>query len=158
MFKFSRRITPVMASVLLFASTACTMGKPVENDPKQRLKDYISASFNVSDVEGRKTLESFLTGEAKSRLAAWSNEQFIKAFVDSKRQFVKLVFREDKSISPQETHIVYELTYLDAGRGADAKVTNKKLSHLVLDKDKWLIREVRNIKELVEYQNEMSLP
>ena len=132
--------------VMVFAALtlgSCTSNKAFENDPKKRLQDYISESFNIKNEEGRKTLEAFLTGEAKSRLAVWSDEQFRKAFIDNKRQFVKLVFREVKTVSPQEVHIVYELTYMDQTRGgaeagsearpSDAKVTAKKLCQLIQD-------------------------
>lgn len=142
----------------LFALAACSLNRTGDATPKKRLQDYISLSFSVRNESDRKELQSFLTGAAQSRLAAWSDDQFRKAFIDSKRQFVKLVFREVKDVSPKEVHIVYELTYLDKSRGGDAKVTNKKLSQLVQEKDQWFIKEVRNIKELVEYQNEMSLP
>ncbi|MGK5087243.1 hypothetical protein WDW86_06765, partial [Bdellovibrionota bacterium FG-2] len=89
---------------------------------------------------------------------AWSEEQFRQAFMDSKRKFLKLVFRETNKGSDKEVNITYELTYLDQSKGHDAKVTAKKLCSLVLDQGKWLISNVRNIKELVEYQNELSLP
>ena len=152
-----------LSIIALMAFVSCTSGKISDNDPKKRLQDYISESFNIKNTEGRKLLESFLTGEARSRLAAWSDEQFRKAFVDSKRQFVKLVFREVKNVSPHEVHVVYELTYMDQSHGdpakpSDTKVTAKKLCELIQENEKWFIKEVRTIKELVEYKNEMSLP
>ena len=152
-----------MSILAALALVSCTSNKTSENDPKKRLQDYISESFNIKSLSGRKTLESFLTGEARSRLAAWSDEQFKKAFVESKRQFVKLVFREVKNVSAKEVNVVYELTYMDqshgeSGAASDAKVTAKKVCELVQEGDKWFIKEVRSIKELVEYKNEMSLP
>jgi hypothetical protein len=124
----------------------------------KQLADYISKSFAVRSPEDRSQLLAYLTGESKNRLSAWSDEQFRQAFVDSKRQFLKLLVREMKPVSPKEMSITYELMYNDQGRGHNAKVTNKKLCTMVLQDGKWLISDVRNIKELVEYQNEMSLP
>ncbi len=144
--------------IALLALAGCMNNSSSDRDPKQRLKDYISVSFSVSNDETRKTLLGFLTGDAKNRLAAWSDEQFHKAFVETKRQFVKLVFRDVKNVSPEEVHIVYELTYLDQGKGVDAKVTNKKLCQLVKESGNWFIKDVHSMKELVEYQNELSLP
>jgi hypothetical protein len=137
---------------------ACTPGGPVIEDPKHRLTDYISKSFAVQSPQDREALAAYMTGEAKNRLLSWSDEQFRAAFIDFKRTFVKLVIREIKNASPKEVGITYELTYLDQNRGKDAKVTNKKLAQLVLDNGKWFINDVRNIKETVEYRNEMSLP
>jgi hypothetical protein len=148
----------VSALLVCFALSACNRGPSVPEDPKRRLSEYISRSFSVKSVQDREDLLTYLTGEAKTRLAAWSPDQFHSAFIESKRQFIKLVFNEMKSVSPNEVNITYELTYLDQGRGHDAKVTNKKLSYLILQQGRWLIRDVHNIKELVEYRNEMALP
>ncbi len=146
--------------LVLLGLSACTDSKDFEN-PKKVLSSYISKSFSIQNVEQRTDLEAFLVGDAKTRLASWSDEQFEHAFIDVKRKFVKLVIKEVKKISDQETSITYELSYFDRSRsqtGHDAKVTNKKLCHLVKRNGKWLIRDVKNIKELVEYRNEMALP
>jgi hypothetical protein len=146
--------------VLLAASigSACNRGPELPDDPKGRLKDYISKSFNIKNTSDRQALVAFLTGDAKIRLSAWSDDQFREAFVESKRQFQRLAFREAKTISASEVNITYDLTYVDQSRGADAKVTNRKLARMVKEQGKWMIADVKNIKELVEYSNEMSLP
>jgi hypothetical protein len=146
----------VTASLLLAAS--CTRSGQAPDDPKRRLTEYISHSFAVKDAGDRARLADYLTGDARARLTSWSDEQFRQAFIESRRQFIKLAFREVKPLSPTSVNITYELTYLDQGKGRDAKVTNKKLCQMTFDKGKWLISDVRNIKELVEYRNEMSLP
>ncbi len=150
-------LLPVLLLAAVFAG-ACSPRGEFREDPKKRLTDYIAKSFAVKNVEDRKALQSYLGGTAKVRLSAWSDDQFQQAFIESKRKFLCLVFLEVKSPTPTETSITYELTYLDQSRGRDAKVTNKKLCRLVLEQGKWNIHEVRNIKELVEYQNEMALP
>ncbi len=138
--------------------TSCTTAVNPAGDPTKRLSDYISRSFAVRGAADRDILAEFLTGEAKQRLVAWSEEQFLMAFVDSKRQFLKLAIAEQKAISENETNVTYELSYIDQTRGRDAKVTNKKLCRMVLENGSWMIAEVRNLKELVEFRNEMSLP
>ncbi len=154
----SKRVLKLAAAVVLATGlSACFGEKPVSNDPKVRLQEYISRSFAVDAVEDRQEMLGYLGGTAKTRLAAWTDEQFRRAFVEQKRQFVKLAFKEVKPVSPTEVNITYELTYLDQGRG-DARVTNRKLSQLVLENQRWVIAEVRNINELIEYRNEMSLP
>ncbi len=137
---------------------ACTQKSKELDDPKGRLTEYISVSFSIKGLEDRKTLLTFLTGEAKQRLELWSDEQFLGAFVDSKRQYMKLSFKEVKAVSPDEMAITYELTYLDQSKGKDAKVTNKKLCEMQRLDGKWYIASVKNIKELIEYRNEMALP
>ncbi len=152
----SNKKTAVLFLIALLQ--ACTPQKAGPNDPKQTISEYISKSFSVSATEEKMVLAGYMTGEAKNRLQAWSDDQFRQAFMDSKRQFLKLVFREIQKPSDHEVNVTYELTYLDQSKGHDAKVTAKKLCSLVLDQGKWLISDVRNIKELVEYQNELSLP
>lgn len=136
----------------------CSSSRRTANDPQAFLQDYISQSFAVNQVRDRDVLIRYLTGAAKTRLAAWSDEQFVEAFISSRRQFVKLVFSEVKTQNPKEVAITYELTYLDQSKGHDAKVTHKKFAQLVRSDEKWLISEVKNLKELIEYKNEMSLP
>jgi hypothetical protein len=141
----------------------CTPRLDPSQDPRKSLTDYISQSFSIKTRDDRSRLLVFLTGDAKSRLAGWSEDQFREAFLESKREFLKLSFKEVKNVSSAEVQITYELSYIDPGRNRDgkkheAKVTNKKLCQLVLDQGKWLISDVRNIKELVEYKDEMSLP
>ncbi len=146
----------VTTSLMMFA-IGCPKNSNNVNDPKQRLIDYISQSFAIKEAADRSKLIAFLTGGAKNRLLAWSDEQFKEAFVDSKRQFIKLSIREIKSTTDQQTNITYELTYTDQKKGVDARVTHKRMCELVLEDGKWYIREVHNIKELIEYKNEMSL-
>jgi hypothetical protein len=147
-----------VCALLAVFSGSCTRDRDISQDPKRRLTEYISKSFAVSGVGDKKMLESYLTGDARARLAAWSDEQFEAAFIRAKRQFVKLVVRETKKVANEEVNITYELTYLDQGKGLDVRVTNKKLCTMVLEQGKWLIREVRNVKELIEYRNEMTIP
>lgn len=147
----------LVSGALVLSAAACAKKTGGENDPKQRLVDYIAQSFKITDVRDREKLVSYLTGGAKNRLIAWSDEQFREAFIETKRQFIKLAIRELKSPSETETNITYELTYTDQSKGVDARVTHKRMCELVLENGKWFIREVHNIKELIEYKNEMSL-
>jgi hypothetical protein len=144
---------------LIFGSFACTNEQQVAKDPKQKLNDYITKSFSVKSLGDRNELLGYLTGEAKARLASWSDDQFRDAFVDSKRQFSKFAVKEVKNFSPAQTEITYELAYNDKDKsGSDTKITNKKMAEMVKENGTWFIKDVHNIKELVEFKNEMSLP
>ncbi len=147
-----------LLSMALMLASACSPSKNGIDDPKHRLTDYISKSFAVQGPQDREAMAGFLSGDAKNRLLSWSDDQFRAAFIESKRQFVKLLVREIKNVSPKEVSLTYELTYLDQSKGKDTKVTNKKLAQMVLDQNRWFITDVHNIKETVEYRNEMSLP
>ncbi len=146
------------ATKVFSEKTGCTSKNSGANDPKGRLQEYISRSFAVSRLEDRESLMEYLTGDARKRLMLWSDEQFASAFIDSKRQFVKLLFPELRMKSENEAEITYEITYFDQGRGHDAKVTNRKLCQMVRDKGQWFIQDVHNIKELIEYRNELTIP
>ena len=97
--------------------TSCTTAVNPAGDPTKRLSDYISRSSR-SGRRGPRYPGEFLTGEAKQRLVAWSEEQFLMAFVDSKRQFLKLAIAEQKAISENETNVTYELSYIDQNHGS----------------------------------------
>jgi len=140
------------------ALAACQSSQEGMDDPKKQLTNYISKSFAIRSLDDRKDLLDFLAGETKERLRTWSDDQFRQAFIDSKREFIKLAIVDMKKQSPEEANITYELTYLDQERGKDAKVTARRLARMREEGGRWLIQEVRNVKELVEFRNEMALP
>jgi hypothetical protein len=144
--------------ITLSLLVSCTQGPKDLEDPKRVLSEYISQSFNVRGPEDRNVLLGYLTGEAKIRLAAWSDEQFLTAFTDTKRIFKKLLVREVKPVSEGKVEITYEIIYLDQTPGRDARITNKKQTQLRFESGRWMIAEVKNVKELVEFNNEMALP
>lgn len=148
----------LLAVLSFFVLAGCSDHEKAATDPKLRLNEYISKSFNAKSIQDKDEMMGYLTGEARVRLSGWSEDQFREAFIDSKREFLKLAFKEINPVSPDETNITYEISYLDKARGSKVKVTNKKMSRMVHESGKWMIRDVQNIRELIEYQNEMSLP
>ena len=150
-------------SILLGLWVGCTRQPQVVGDPKQRLTEYIVRTFSIRSETDKDFLLGYLTGDVKGRLESWSKEQFREAFIERKREFIKLTIREIKKISDQEVEITYELKYNElgskiAGHSSSAMVTNKKLCQMVLVQGKWMISDVRNIKELLEFKDELSLP
>ena len=142
------------ATVFLLFMGACNSKPLVSSDPKQVLTEYISVSFSAKVPQDRNRLISFLTGETKQRMQNWSDDQFLLAFVENKRKFVKLAFKEIKSMSESEYLITYDLVY----DTPTARVTHRKLAQLLKPQSEWLISDVKNIKEVVEYRNELSFP
>ncbi|MCC7440187.1 MAG: hypothetical protein IT285_01050 [Bdellovibrionales bacterium] len=137
--------------------SACTGGGgPLS--PKKRLETYVSHSFAVSDAGDRSKLASFLTGDALDRLQAWSDDEFKAAFVDNKRKFHSLRVVRQTAVSAEEVTIEYELTYFDKSGQYEARVANRKLAELVLIDRDWLIKQVRNVQEVVEYKDALTLP
>lgn len=150
---------------------SCTPNSDLGQDPKKTLSEYVQLSFSVKKPEDRVKLSSLLAKDLRARLESWSEDQFKAAFLDSKRAFLKFSIKELKNISPVEAQITYELTYLDEvhlpesqkslsldEKPRQAKITNKKLCQLTYDQGKWLISDVRNLKELVEYRDELTFP
>jgi hypothetical protein len=159
----TRVVLPFLAGLALtIAVFGCTQKQEGQSDPKRRLNEYISQGFAVKGVQDRTQLVSYLTGEAKTRLESWSDDQFRQAFIESKRQFVRLAFKELKSVSDSEVGITYELTYqtnyADLEKVShDARVTNRRLAQMKRENGQWYIAEVRNIREVVEYKDEMQV-
>jgi hypothetical protein len=154
-------LAAALALIALVGSGCQNRGGGGADDPRGRLSEYVTESFAVKGPEGRAKLLTQLTGDAKTRLAAWSDEQFMEAFVDAKRIFRKLTILEIKEIEAgAKTNVTYELAYLTkSADGHETRFTQRKMSTMVREGGgPWLIAEVRSLKELVEYQNEMSLP
>lgn len=157
-----RALALFSAMALGAAVAGCTRAPEIGGDPKARLTEYIQGSFNVKGISDRQRLLGILSGDARTRLAAWSDDQFREAFMSARRELLKISFKEVKPINPAEVSVTYEVVYTDKGRAnssGPAKVTNKKLAQMVRGADGgWTIADVHNIKELIEYSNEMSLP
>ena len=103
-------------------------------------------------------MESLLTGDTRSRLEAWNDEQFQRAFVEQKKTFKELKILENRKVSPQEVILVYELSYQQGPQDKGVRITQRKLGTLVREQSDWKIKEVRSIRESIEYLEELSLP
>lgn len=162
MFKWKVLPNYLFGMILLLGLQGCNRGPEFAIDPRGRLSEYIARSFSIKNVDEKDQLLAFLKGDARTRLESWSNDQFKAAFIESRREFLKLAIREVKEITSSEVQITYELTYIDRKpskeKSHESKVTNKKLCQMILENGKWYISDVKNLKELVEFQNELSLP
>jgi hypothetical protein len=145
----------LVVSVLLIS--ACTSKKSDLATPSKVLESYIEQSFNVRTLEDRQQLLKFLTGDTKNRLAAWSDEQFLKAFVESTRKFKRLKILESKKLNEQVL-ITYELSFDETAKNGPTRVVQKKLCVVVEDAGEWKIQEVRSVRESIEYVDGLSLP
>ncbi len=146
----------ICCSVLIVGG--CNKGKSNDSQPKTVLAEYIQRSFAVSKATDKAGLLELLTGDAKTRLSAWSDEQFSEFWIHGKRNFVRLVIHDQKKLTDSKVNITYELEYDDRSKGKDLRVTQMKNASLLAESGTWKIDEVRNIKELIEYKDELSLP
>jgi len=153
------KFVSVFWSLAVFMSmfTACT-SKLDDQTPVKTLETYVQASFNVKGVDDKAMMESLLTGDTKQRLVVWSEEQFLKAFVETKKKFGSLKILENKKVSDQEVALTYELSYREGEKEKEAKITQRKLCTLVKVEGGWKIKEVRSQRESIEYLSELSLP
>ena len=150
-------IRALLGSILLIFlsfNVGCSKKGTEGMDAKAVLTEYISVSFAAKVPEDRKRLLTYLTGETKVRMQNWSDEQFMQAFVDTRRNFVKLAFKEFKKVHENEASLTYDLIY-DV---PNARITQRKLAQMVKPQGAWLIQDVKNIKEVVEYKNELAFP
>lgn len=146
-----------LGMVTLLGLGACTPNL-ADSTPSKVLESYITTSFNASSIQDKKKMEELLTGDTKNRLVAWSDEQFLKAFVEAKKKFSGLKVLETKKVNDQEVALTYELSYQDGDSPKAAQVTQRKLCTVVQIEGAWKIKEVRSIRESIEYLQELSLP
>jgi hypothetical protein len=142
-------------SVVLFACTPDV----VDSTPAKVLESYIQISFNVQSVADKKRMEDLLTGDTKNRLVSWSDDQFMKAFQTAQKKFDTLKTLETKKVNDHEVALTYELSYTEGPADKTAQITQRKLATIVQeDGGGWKIKEVRSIRESIEYLKELSLP
>jgi hypothetical protein len=145
----------VVLALLMLAG--CT-SKVDDQTPAKTLESYIQASFNVQGIQDKVKMENLLTGDTKQRLSVWSDEQFLKAFIETKKKFGTLKILENKKVNEQEVVITYELSFREGEKEKQAQITQRKLCTLVLIEGGWKIKEVRSQRESIEYLSELSLP
>lgn len=143
-----------IAVLSLFLALSCTDKEKDATDPKRVLTDYIKKSFAIQNPSDKQELSIYLAGDLKTRLLSWSDEQFMEAFGKTHREYVEFRIPEFKKISDDEVTMTYELVYKEG----EAKVTNRKICHMVRKDNRWYIDEVKNIKQLIEYSGEMTFP
>jgi len=155
--KWSRMFALAFACVMISGLWACTPSV-IDNTPTKVLESYIQISFNAKSLDDKKKMEDLLTGDTRTRLEAWSDEQFLKAFVETEKKFKGLKVLESKKVSDDEVALTYELSYLEGPKDKSALVTQRKLCSIVRQDSAWKIKEVRSIRESIEYLKELSLP
>lgn len=143
--------------VVILSAAACTQ-KVDDQSPIKVLESYIEISFNAKSIDAKKKMEALLTGDTQQRLMSWSEDQFIKAFVEVKRKFLSIKILENKPVHVGEHVITYELTFKEGEGDQEAKVSQRKLATIVKESDAWRIKEVRSLRESIEYLKELSLP
>lgn len=149
--KFFSGLSAIVTLILL-NSCQRTAGK---SSAEQTVRSYIETSFAIHAAGDKAKLSAFLGGDAKSRLQAWSDEQFAAAFLDQKRKLGELKFREVRTPSAAEALVTYELTYTD---NKQARRSQRKVAELSLVQNTWQIMKVQNLRETVDYQNELTVP
>ena len=143
--------------MMLTLLPACT-NRVMDGNPAKVLESYIQISFNATSVEDKHKMEELLTGDTKKRLVSWSDEQFHKAFIETKKKFQGLKILENKKVNDQETALTYELSYQEGAPDKLAQITQRKLCSIVQEEGSWKIKEVRSLRESIEYLKEFTLP
>lgn len=152
--KFNAFIT-TLAFVLVLSGCE----KKIENiGPEQTLNQYVNMAFAVKQPTDRIKLKELLAGQASSSLSGMDDEHFMAQFLRPKRKLLKIVILENKKLSENEVSVTYETVFVDDLSSNQVRTTQKKIALLKKLESGWKIAEFRNVKELLEYQNEISFP
>jgi hypothetical protein len=147
----------ILTAILFLTLSACTDGA-VDSTPGKVLESYIKISFSATGVLDKKRMEGLLTGDTRLRLASWSDEQFSKAFIESPKKFQGLKVLESKKVNEQEFALTYEIAFEEGAKDKAAQITQRKMCTVVREDGAWKIKEVRSIRESIEYLQEFTLP
>ena len=150
--------TGILTLVLLMTGLSSCTRESDDSSPNKVLESYIQISFAAATAQDKKRMEELLTGDTKARLSSWSDDQFTKAFIETKKKFQGLKVLETKKVNEQEVALTYELSYQEGPQDKLALVTQRKLCTITHEADGWKIKEVRSIRESIEYLKELSLP
>jgi hypothetical protein len=65
---------------------------------------------------------------------------------------------ENRKVTDQEVALTYELSFEEGPKDNAAQITQRKLCSVVKVDGLWKIKEVRSIRESIEYLKEFTLP
>ena len=146
--------------VLFVLLSACTGSKTAQNGPQKTLTEYVEKSFAVKAINDKKDLLNLTTGEVKKLLEGIDEKSFLDQFLHSKRSFVALRVKDERKMNDTKYTITYELVFNEQSNDSKnpnkSQVTSKKYALFELESGVWKISEVRNLKTLIEHQNEMT--
>ncbi len=151
------KISITLLALWFMVLPGCTDLSP-DVTPAKVLENYIRISFNATSLDDKKKMEELLTGDTRTRLMSWSDEQFSKAFIGASKKFQGLKILENNKVSDQEVAITYELSFEEGVQDKVTRTTQRKLCAIVNEEGVWKIKEVRSIRESIEYLKEFSLP
>lgn len=144
----------------VFVVAGCN-GTSKDSTPQKILSEYVSRSFAVKGTPDKSKLLELTTGEVRKTIDSMDEQSFKNNFLEKNREFIGLKVRDERKLSEEKYSITYELTYQTKANVVDGTpsndtVTNKK--HAIFEKKegKWLISEVKNLKTMIEHQNEIS--
>ena len=138
-------------TMLALVPAAC-ISPNLETTPGKVLETYVRISFEATGLQDKMKMEELLTGETRERLHGWSDEEFTKNFLQSGRKFRGLRILDTKRIQEREMALTYELSFDEGPTDRAARVTQKKLCTVVKEEQGWRIKEVRSLRESIEFE------
>ena len=148
---FHNKFLIVIFATLLVIS--CTR-KTLDKSPQNTLSDYVTQTFAIQSSSDKQKLLEFTTGEVRKTLDNLDSNEFVRNFIEQKKQFISLKIKEERRLSENRRSITYEISYLN--QISNARITIKKLALFEKQGEKWLVSEVKNVKTFIDHQNELS--
>ncbi|HRK03034.1 MAG TPA: hypothetical protein PLH57_10250 [Oligoflexia bacterium] len=143
----------LVVSILVLG--ACSPKKSAES-PENSLREYVSRTFAIDNVEDKNRLIELTTGKVKAAITTMSDADFQRHFIDESKDFIGMKIKDERALSDGRFSITYELSFKNKTVNTEAKILTKK--HAIFEKidERWLISEVQSLKTVIEHQNEMS--
>lgn len=164
-------LTLLLPSIVL--STSCSIFQSGEKLPKQKVEDFLKASFPVKDkIPDRTIILKHLSGDAKDLVSKMSQENLNQLLLPKNRVLEKITFKDERAASDQKMFLTVELRYQE--RVSDPNQSpNPSQSQAVnppaipvrviqlrlftlenLEPEGWLITQIKTLKETVEYEGD----
>ena len=149
--------------ITIFIIAGCSYQERRHDDPVLVLRDYIASSFAIKSYKDKRYMLSYLKGDALKKLKALSSAEFNEQFVNQRRTFLKLKILSEEKLNKDKFKIQYELSYINLPESnnpisTENKVTNRKSATIIKKDNKWYINEVKNVTQLIEFKDEMTIP
>ena len=126
--------------------------------PEQVVEAYLDIALNMDSVSDRDLLLEYTTGTLKNAIESAAPETIKAAYVDRKYTLKTYSVVQRNDLTPRETEIVFQLTYLDHGttepqnRPEDAPaVTTENTVAVIKQGGSWYIRDVVGNKTVIDF-------
>lgn len=149
------KITLIAISLFFVSCTKMCTSTRKDLTPEEVVENYLTTSLSMSNLDEKKALLSFTTGNLFNVISTASDDLILNAFIKKKYDVKTFSILERKDRTPRETEITFILSYQnpekDKAPETLATLSTENTVALTREKGAWWIRDVVGKKTTIDF-------